>query len=184
MNSKRHVNLLYNKEILEKRKHFSSIFRSVVLVLGIITVGLAITTTIIGMNKKSQLASIQMSIATLKSQLNAKAKYASTALKISNKAHLIQEATSKELPYGDYYKRSLAFLPKNIVDNYLKNIEFTPDKEGLFEFDLENYEMLHDFIKDVELKKSDQSLKAYKINKINVKEGTPSSSIVQLKIQF
>lgn len=184
MRSKKHVNLLYNKEIIERRSKIRSIMRYSAVIVALISIVSCIVVTIISMRRSAVLSATNTTLNQLTAQLETKRTDAVAAGTINDKAILMQKHIANELPIDEYYSNILAFLPPDVANNYLDNIDINPTGEGVFQFNFPDFDKLDSFIGYIESKKDNMSYKAYKIDQITVNEGTPSSSIVKLKVQF
>jgi len=185
MTNTQHVNLLYTKEITQKRKKVTKLIHNIIFGLGGVTILLVLITSVVSYVQKSTHSKLVEAKNTLSSQLANHNKDAIDISIINAKAEIIKSAVSKERTLGDYYNNGINFLPPYILkDNHLKSVTLDSSGEGIFELEFVKFDDLNTFLTDIERAKRGNTFKAYRIEKINVQEGSPSASIVQMNVQF
>ncbi|OGK16843.1 hypothetical protein A2690_03655 [Candidatus Roizmanbacteria bacterium RIFCSPHIGHO2_01_FULL_39_12b] len=184
MTSIRHVNLLDNKESGEKRKKITKLFRYTAVGLVLLTFFLAGFASLASYSKKNALASLTTEKNTLKSQLDLRQEEVRLATIINSKSTVIKAGSVEEADFADFYQKGLEFLPVEIVQTSLSHIILDKFGSGIYKLKFNNFENLNQFIKDIETAKKTNKFKAYRIERVSINEGTPSSSMVDLKLQF
>lgn len=182
--TRQYVNLLNTKESNQKKRKLTTLIRYTAIGLCLLTFILSGLETVILLAKKGTLENLNKEKRNIEIFLKSKKGEANLAYIISQKSQVIKQSSKQEVDFYDFYEKGLQFLPSETGRPYLSKIKFDKFGSGIFELSFNNFDTLNSLIQSVENSSQKNNFKSFRIEKVTVNEGTPSSSLVQLKLQF
>lgn len=179
-----HVNLLFTKQSVEARNKIITALHNTLIALGIIVCLLLILTLGFATVTRTELLQLLLDKKTVAIELASSQKQINDAIYLQNKSDFIIREIQKEPPFKTYLKKSNELLHSEIAENNVSKISYDEENIGIYELRFDSFDKLDALLSKLDSLKNQPDYSNMKIEKINIKESTPSSSILRLKFIF